>query len=440
MKASFTMLAGLLGLALGAQMPPAWAKPAAAQKYYDQGVAAMRAQDYPLALQYFHKARDAGIGSHNLHYNLGVSLFRMERYPESRESFLLAASDVNRRDLAQYNLGLIALQLDDAPEARNWFTRVALETNDVRLRDLAQDKLDGLREQRPAAEGERRWSLLADAVLGYDDNVTQTNTDVAQGSNESDRYLDLFASGKWRLSGTRDDGYWLNAKASLIQYEHVSEYDDVQAEMGIYRDAPFNAWKGRIGASVARSNLGGNDYQQAYDVSAQGSRRLSDDTRLRLRYEFSLIDSLDNRYDYLGGTRHRLGADLALRLGEHRLRLDYDLELNDRDDFRSGASFTSYSATRHGFGISGDLRLAPAWNLHLAADYRTSRYNDANVIGGVKDVTREDDRYRISGEVAHKLNGSIELTAGYRYTDNQSSIASRSYHRAQYMLGARGYF
>lgn len=429
----------LLAAALGSQAALA-GPPPAARKPYEMGVAALRAQDFQTALHHFQRARDAGSDSHALHYNMGVGLYRLGRYQEARQSFQLAARDAGHQDLAHFNLGLTALQLGESGQAQTWFRRVALESGDERLRDLAQQRLDGMQETKPPAAVARRWSLLADASLGYDDNVTLVNADLAQGSDRSDRYLDLYASAKWRLAGSREDGYWLNAKAGLIEYARLDAYDDMQAEAGVYRDLPVGAWQGRGGASVVRSHLGGNPYQQLWDASVQASRTLASGSRMRMGYTLSVIDSLDGRYDYLAGTRHRFGIDHLWKFGDHRLRLDYDVEFNDREDLRSATGFTSYSATRHGMGVSGELRLAPRWSAHLGADYRASNYNDANVSGGVKGAAREDVRYRLTGELARHLNERIELTAGWRHTSNHSNIASRDYRRAQYVLGVRGYF
>ena len=419
---------------------PLHAQQDTAASLYEKALQNMRAEKYTEAVQLFDQARQAGMENTNLHYNRGVALYKLKRYEEAKKAFLLAEKRTKNRPLVHYNLGLATYRLNKQKEAQRWFEKVSKAAGEQQLGRMANRMLAKMGGMKPARQMEKRWRVIADAALGYDDNVTLRNTELAQGSSQQDLYLDFYGSFRYQLTGERRNGLSGQISLAAIKYRDLGDYDTTQYDASLYQDNQFANWRTRIGLKYTRANFGGNDYLQKGALQLQTAYHLNKRQRLRARYEITRYDELDKQYDYLAGLRQKIRFDGLWKIDSKRLSLGYDLELNDRDDRQVGNDFTSYSATRHKIKAALTFPVMERLRGKLGAEYRRSTYNDANVVGGVTDVTREDDRTRLSAEIIYKIDRNISAMAKYRYTDNDSNISSSSYQRSQILIGVQSLF
>ena len=407
-----------------------------AEALYQQGVQLIREQKFLDAIAVLDAAQGAGYDQPSLQYNRGVALYRLQRYREAKEAFSRAGQGA----LVLYNLGLVNYRLNEDDQAKDYFEQVKQRQPGSQLAEMADKALQRLDARPVKAKRAKAWSLIADAMLGLDDNVTLENTELAADSNKEDLYLDLYLSGKYRLTGDRRNGLSLGGGLSAIRYQTESDYDYSQYHLSLIQDNRLSDWRTRVTGKVARIFLGGEKYLQKGSARLQLFYDLSRTQQIMGYYDLTHYDDLDSRYAYLSGLRHKVKLESRWRWNKTRLRLGYDYEYNDRDDFSEGDDFISYSATRH--TLSGEIGFPVAKNLKglLRADYRTSTYNDANIINGVEQSTREDDRYRMRAKLTYRINREWDFVTSYIYTDNDSNDPDKTYQRNQVLVGVQSLF
>lgn len=435
-------------LLLWAVAAPLHAQPEQAAALYSDALIAMRGEDYSGAVKLFTKAEQAGLNSATLHYNRGVAHYKLGDYRQAKAEFLKAEAGSESSALVHYNLGLSSYRLEQSSEARQWFAKVSTESSNQQLTDLADEmmaRIDKkaarpLRPETIETAKKSPWNLNADLLLGYDDNVTLENGDLAQTTSLTDSYLDLYASARYQLTGDRARGFWGQLTASSLQYQQYGSYDYSQYDLGLFRDSRYGLLDTRAGVRISRSEIGGSNYLQKYTLRLQGDYPLSESQTLRVRYDISRYDPIDNSYNYLAGLKGNLNIESIWRSAGRKYTLGYELENNSRDDYYSGTNFISYSASRHELSATASLPAAENWQINLGGDYRKSRYNDADISAGVTTQRREDDRWRLNLGAEYRLNRHFDLMGDYHYTNNDSNVLSRRYQRNQYSLGIRGYF
>lgn len=427
-------------LLLGMSSAPYAQSKGAAPDLYDDALTAMRAEDYRSAAQLFAKAQMAGLNTAALHYNHGVALYKLGRYAQARTEFMTAEKAGANVALIHYNLGLTSYRMGQSDEARQWFRRVVTESDNQRLTKMAEQMLVRLDEPVGTTATVPLWSLIADLKLGVDDNVTLENSELAQVTSMDDSYLDLYAAARYQLAGDRKRGYWGQLSASSLQYRQYDGYDYSQYDFGLFKDSVYGLLATRVGLRLSHSEIGTDSYLQKYTLHLQGDHPYSATQRLRISYDISRYNPLDNRYGYLAGLKGTLNLESFWRSDGRRYKLGYELENNSRDDYLSGNNFTSYSARRHELSASLTQTIAGDWQLTIGGDYRQSHYNDADVIAAVVGRRRKDDRWRGNLEAEYRLNRHLDLIAEYHYTNNDSSVSFRRYQRNQYLLGVQGNF
>ncbi len=423
--------------------PPVFAEQKKADDFYQQGIEYLRDDQFSLALDSFSQAEKVGLKSASLYYNRGVALYQLGKYPAAKEAFTQALNGANDVALTHYNLGFVEMRLGNTSAAMMAFSNAASSTTNKKLARLSNEMIARLNNDFQAQSSAAKnipFTLLADGMLGYDDNVTLENTELAQGSSLTDMYYDLYASVKYQLAGDRKDGYWVRAGASTIQYQDYSQYNFTQYSASFYKDKKYADVGTRIGFKYAHIYVGGNDYLEKFTARLQASYALNKQQKLRVRYELAVYDELDSQYSHLAGTRSKIRLDSTWRKKGKRIRLGYELEFNDRNDLALGNNFASYSATRR--KVYGDFTLTmnKTVKARLSVDYRQSRYNDANVVAGVVGPTRKDDRFRLQVVGEYSLNRDVDLVLEYRFSDNDSNMINRQYQRNQFLLGVQSYF
>lgn len=399
----------------------------AVQSQFETGRQAFQAGHYREAVRAFEQARDAGMNTPALWYNLGVCYYRLGEYDKSESAFRRTARFKAMAPAAYYNLGLIELRRERTEQARSWFERARDNTQDAKLRTLASHMLERIARGELA---QKAWTGILYAGLGHDDNVTLENTALAQATGKSDTYAELFASTRGVLSGARRDGVLLKANAYRLSYNNQTQFDMTVLTAGLYRTKPIGDWDGEAGAYYTHSTLGGHGYLGMTSLSLQATNYPSRTTRLRIRYRYHHESALDSRYNYLDGNVHDLRAEGRWLLDNgRRLRAYYRLEIENRSDLRTATTFTSVSPTRHTAHVDLTVPVAEGWDVNAMAEYRRSRYADANVLTTGQSIRREDDRARARLRLTRQFNPRTALELQYTYTDNSSNIATYTYSR-----------
>jgi tetratricopeptide (TPR) repeat protein len=407
----------------------------AAETHFTRGVAAFQQGDYRQAAARFEAARETGLDTPALHYNLGVSYYRLGRFGASAAAFERLADDPTNRGLAHYNLGLVALARDRPDLAREHFETARDAAGDERIRRLAGQRLAEL--GRPASP--RRFSALASASLGYDDNVTLAPDEFVATSDADDTFLQYLAAGTFQLRGDRHDGFQLKGSLLGFDYFDLDDFDQTYLRAGVEWDRRWNGWDTDLAAYADWVYLDGDRFETVITGEAEGLRRLTERTRLRLRYRLSRIEA-EAPYDYLTGTRHRAAVE-----GRYSARVDarlgYELAYNDREDLGTATTFTSVSPTRHQLFAEMAYPFAATWRAEAEVAYRLSRYHDANRDSGTGlDRVREDDRIRLQAGLNRDLPWRLRAFAEYARTVNDSNIAAYDYTANVYRVGVERFF
>ncbi len=423
-------------LALAATGPVTAATTDTGKQEFRHGVSAFRQGDYLLALSRFQAAKRAGIQDPNLDYNLGVCHYRLGHYADATHAFRAAARDPSLATLSYYNLGLVAEKQGRTASARDWYRKASHSAGNPEIQQLAAAKLA---PQARRARGEApKWFASANVALGYDDNVVDPT--LQAGTTSGDGFLEASALVVGALAGTLRNGLKFTGGAFLTHYQSATSYNMSAFQLGLAGTHAFDSWRTEAGVMLDQSTLGGNDYLRGWSGRLVAGNRLDANSRVRFSYRYTYLESLSTAYDPLQGNRHQFDARLYQRAGDARFMLGYRLELNDRNDQRSGGTFTSYSATRNELRGRVGLALGSYWEAGGELRYRLSDYNDPNTLSGGRRVSRQDDRYQVRFKLGRKLDRNWKVEGEYSYTDNSSNISSYSYNQNLVTLGLSGQF
>ncbi len=420
----------ILGCGLVFTGPRAWADTQSPSPY-ETGSRAFSAGHYDDALKAFLEARTQGFSSPKLDYNLGVTYYKLARYAEARKAFLASARNPDMAPLAHYNLGLVALKQEKRPEARAWFERTLEESDNPKLRTLASSMLDQMdAEVHPAPIP--RWSGFISGSAGFDSNVTLvSDSETIVSSDKNDQFFDFFAYGKARFAADGPRSNNLEASLYILKYMKLSDFDTSSARLGGSLERKWGSWQTNSGLHYLNTRLNNQGYTQSGVFSLRGRRKLHDNHLLGLRYEYSYIDDLDRRFAFLQGWRQKAEAESTWVLSGKRLRMSYQLELNDRQDI-DAARFISFSPTRHRFRLRGEFRLDSLAEAAIDLRYRYSRYNDPTELADGSHLTRRESRYQVVLSLTQNLRRKRAFTTEYRYIHNTSNF--RIYDYNQHLL------
>ncbi len=413
---------------------------AAADSSFDRGVAAFKQQQYQSAIALFEQARNEGNESAILSFNLASSYFKLDQYREAKRYYLLAVQDEMLAGLSYYNVGLIALKENDQSAAFDAFRNSFELAQDEKLKYLAAVKLDELAPERAEKSFSDRVYGFASLSFAHDDNVAHVNDLITTVTGKSDNYLDLFGVATYQLSGNYQDGVQLKAGLILTRYDDMKSFNENVINVGAYLNKPLADWKSRFGLVYYHNKIDGASFQQRLSLLARADHYYARGQRLRFRYQFTHHDDLATRFSYLNGWRQRLSVENRSRINNHKLRLGYRFEINDRENFQTTSSFISYSPLRHALYGWYEYEFSQRWLAKVMAEYRNSDYQYANIIRGVDEGIRKDDlsRFQLSG--IYRFNRDTELELSWRNTDNRSTVASESYVSNVYMLSVNYFF
>ena len=419
-----------------------------ASDYYKEGVKAAELGDFSKALGYYREAKKSGLDTAALKYNFAVAYYKLGQYESAKKNFTELAKNLRFRRIAYFNLGLVANKQKNKTSAarlfrRAYFTKTrSVKGDDKDIKELAAEALrhlgEPLRKKSPASKA---WKGYLSASMVSDSNVTRVNEDLAGVTGQSDTSTSLSAYGAKWLTGRKSSGFRLFLNTYLQRYSTQSIYNYSRYSIGLSRYDRLGEWQLRYGGSWDETTYGGNEYQRLLSADIRGKKPLSKNNQLRLRYKATQINAKNTVYDYLEGWRQQFRVGSWIKSGMDRYRIYYQLELNDRQDFvGTSPIFTSYSPTRHTLRVTGWWKFSSAWVFRLDGRYRTSKYNEDNILAGNITERREDDQARASARLKKRLGKKWYVEIEYTTIKNESSVDSESYSRSQLGLGVRRRF
>jgi len=279
------------------------------------------------------------------------------------------------------------------------------------------------------------WSGILSATVGNDDNVTLGTDSNILSSNEKDNFLDVLATAGRYLMGNKEDGIRFSSTLYNREYDTEDSFNFFLVGGGLAYHKKIGDWYGRFGAKYNYLEFGGDPYETVLSATAEGRRKLSKNTELRLRYRYSDINSESRRFNNLDGDRHQARMEVRFKQGSNRYRLYYEFQTNDRADRSTATTFTSSSPVRHTLRANAKIPLNAKWGTEFDdLRYRDSRYKDDNLSAGVS-TRRDDERFRAKAELNYKLTKKADVFVDYTYTDNDSNLDIFDYQRNVVSVG-----
>lgn len=390
---------------------PSYAAPSAGDTDFNAGVKQFKNKEYKTALNYFLKAKKAGMKKNSLYFNIAVSYYKLGNYNKSRTYFKQLSKKKKFSQIAYYNLGLIAEKRKNNKAAIQWYKKSVKNNTNTRITKLSNIKLDKLLNRKPVIL--KNTQAYISLAMGNDDNIT--NAASNSPSNKSDSYLELFAFIKTPINSN------LSFKGTLYDnsYNTLSAEDFSFYSAGLDYLVRTKNWQLTPEISLLNSTLNSTGYQNMIDYKLTAKRKLDRKSNLAMRYRYSDIDSKNTVYDYLKGNRQQFRIDYKRKIKPGKLRIRYQLETNSRQNKLTA----NYSPTRHTMRLRLKHKITNNWKLSEELAYRLSSYESA------AGVTREDTRLRLRVIASKKINKEWAAGIRYTHTNNDSNIVSENYRR-----------
>ena len=418
-------LGGWSGGGLAAAVPAADGQrdPAAARAHFSAGAQASRQGDFGAALEAFLAARDAGLDSPAVHYNIGVCAWELGKLELAETAFQAAAGAPGMAALAQYNLGLVSLRRGEEQAARTRFLLARDASDDPRLQQLASTQLERLDAVPGDGAARRRTLMFLSAQAGYDDNVVLRDDSALLGISDTGS---AFAEAQAALSAPLRDRLSLEGDAFLLRYAELDQFDQAGAQLDLLYRPRLGRWSGELGAGYRLDQLDGERFEDRRKLLLGASRTLDERWDVRLRYRFEDVDGGDG-FESLSGRWQEASVRLRRRDGPGRLRLEYRLELNDRDD-------EAVSPDRHRAELEWTTDLPWRAELALAGAWRYSSYSRP------QQDERSERQTQLSAALLGPISGGWEWALRYDWTRNSTSLETFAYTRHRVHAGIQRIF
>jgi hypothetical protein len=394
---------------------------ASAENDFNLGVSAFKTADYAAAIEYFESAHKQGIDSMPLYYNLASSYYKAGQYEQAKTYYQRVAGFEGMRDLAEYNLGLVALKQNDLAQAKKHFTSVVRISQEDKLLVLAKKQLSRFKKK------EDRSIAFLSLNYGYDDNPTSAPDGSA--SNDSDTFYDLYFSIDGLLSGTRKQGWLLDAYLYRIDYSDSDAYNEDQLSLGLKKTFMLSDWESSARFSLADSNYAGEDYLSLVKLDLRGKKYLGKTERLYLRYRFDDISSDQDVYDYLAGWRQRMRVEFRDYQNDSTSQMYYELELNDRGELTTTSYSYDYSPTRHTLRGKYTHFLSDSWRLSGDLSYRYSIFPSSS------SIHRKDSLLKLAFGAEYRIDKTLKLEGKLETSSNDSTASQYDYDRQLIKFG-----
>lgn len=317
-------------------------------------------------------------------------------------------------------------------QAIEHFERALGATDDSNLRALAGTALERLGRAPP----EPRTGAVVSLAGGYDSNVTPSPEATTVGiSNQSDFFVEALAAASHRLSGNTARGSYAHGGLFLRKYRNLDQYDLLGTRVGLSYETDSGRPQSSVGGFFEAIYLDGKRFEQAVTLDLQTRRHLGTGGDLGARYQLARISG-GSGFEYLDGWQHSFTVDAGFASAPARVRVAYQLELNDRRDLQQGDEFSSYSPTQHLLFATVTLPNIGPWRPDVHGEYRISRYNHPHRFDdGSVEVTRKDDRYGFALRASRRLDVSWRVFIDYSYYRNESNLNAYDYGRHQLLTG-----
>jgi tetratricopeptide (TPR) repeat protein len=396
--------------------------PGQARSYFDAGVAAVSEQDFASALEAFQAAADGGLAGPAVHYNIGVCAWELGDLDRAEAAFLVVAQDPGMAALGAYNLGLVSLRRGDERRAAALFEQTLELSDDATLRQLARARLSELRPVEPARAARPRLTAFLAAYAGYDDNVALIGDAELLGVSDTGSAL---IETQLAAIAPLGHGFRLEGGAYWLQYDQLAEYDQSGLALDLLHRRAMGEWTGEAGLGVAYSRLDGERFEDQRSVVLRAARALAGGWDLRLGYRYDDIDG-NQPFTGLSGDRHDASLRLQRYLPGQRLRLEYRLEMNDRESKELSPDRHRVEAewiTAMPAGLQGSIGLA----------WRDSRYS-------LDDANWSERRLGASVGLLGQITRHWAWVLRYDWLDNDGSVDEFEYSRQRVVAGIEGLF
>jgi len=397
---------------------------------FEAGVSAYRAGDYARALAQFERARSLGYDSPQLRFNLGLSYYQRRRLPEARAQFEALRRDPGFEGIADFHLALVAARQGDRARARALW-RALEQGPDAALAQragVALARLEAGRVPLPVT-----GYVLAG--LGYDSNPVLLDESVQPAGAGGSPAVELLGLVSVPLAGAARAATVMRGGAYLKDY-----VDDVGADQhglfaGLWRE--FDDGRRRLGFALEASisDYDGEPFQRIAGVQvlrSPGSRG-----GWRFTAQAGYVGAAD-AHAHLEGWRARAGVGHQARAGRVKLRLGYDVELNDREDQRRGGEFFSHSPLRQRVEAIAEHPAGAGTTLRWSARYRDSRYRDEDrfLEGAVLREERRVERLWQAGvQARRRLGRETFALLELQHSRNAATPEVFDYDRTTALLG-----
>ena len=408
----------------------------ASHESFTEGLRAAKTGDYSAALTHFTDAENSGMDSPVLRFNLGVVHYKLGKYGQAKTYFAQIISDAKWGALAEYNLGLLSEKIGQDQQARTHYRQAAKQATTPKLRQLANAKVASQPDRNTDLDDS--WIAYTSVAAGFDDNVLLADDALLTAiSNEEDYFLDLVGAGSRFVKGDYADGWRVDLTGYYRAYSDLDEFDFGMVSAGTVYNRLVDDWHVQAGFKADMQFTGGDAFTSGGTFRLRAYHKFGE-IGLRLTNDFGLIEGADD-YDYLSGTQNRTSLELIRSLDRTRMRIGYQLNLDDRDDLGLTNEFFSYSATRHGVFAAIEQSFSNALSAEVRVNFRTSEYDDDNIEvefdSSVTQRTRDEDRVSGNVRVAYRLSDRWNVFGEFQYIDNDANFDRYNYDSSVFMMG-----
>lgn len=394
---------------------------ASATDDYSKGIEFFKKGDYQSAIASFKSAERKGMASAALFYNLGSSYYKIEDYAASKKYFTLVTDFPDQRALAEFNLGMIALKQDDTQQALSHFQYAQANSRNQKIVDASTQSIAALSGKS------KRWGVYALANFGYDDNISVTPDNLALGLD--DTFWNVYASADFALHRDRKNAWLVDAAYFNIDYTDSDNFDQDFYTIGLRNEHRFSNWETIAHLKYGNSTFGNEDLQSVYKLDLLGSRPLTANSKIILRYRYDDFISENPVYDYLEGWRQRLQVMYLRNTVSNNQQVYYEGELNNRGELITSLYSYDYSPTRHTLGVKHTHKFTRKWYLTGDVSYRVSDFPASATLD------RDDTRWMLAAYLDYYIDPTLIIKGNVKYIDNESTVDIYTYDKTMISLG-----
>jgi tetratricopeptide (TPR) repeat protein len=394
---------------------------ASATDDYNRGVEFFSKGDYQSAIASFKSAEKKGMESAALFYNLGSSYYKIEDYAASKKYFTRVTDYPDQRALAEFNLGMIALKQDDTEQALSHFQYAQTNSKNQKIIDASTHSIAAL-----SGHG-KRWGVYVLANFGYDDNISVTPDNLALGLD--DTFWNVYATADFALHRDRNSGWLIDASYFNIDYSDSESFDQDFYTIGLRNEHRFSNWETIAHLEYGNSTFGDKDLQSVYKLDLLGTRPLTVNSKIILRYRYDDFTSKNPVYDYLEGWRQRAQIRYVRNTVRNNQQIYYEGELNDRGELVTSLYSYDYSPTRHTLGAKYTHKFTSKWYLTGDVSYRVSDFPASATLD------RDDTRWMLAAYLDYYIDPTLLIKSNVKYIDNESTVDIYTYDKTMISLG-----